>query len=838
MIWRVLTRTSLWLGLCAVPCFAQAQDDPVEESAAASDDAADAASDDDAADVSDDFDDDAAEFSDAMEEPLADVDADAMDEDSETMEQVDADAADDASDQDDPLAGADADTPDGAKPPAAGGAAANAAKKPAKPATPANPIVQALLDSKPTTPAELVRVIHTIVELGQADRALPLLKKLIDAQPDEATLAALAGEYGSAMFIELSQIEELNPDMLKFANSVLAAADKHSRDATRLAELIAQLQDPSKAVRQRSLLQLRGGRSSAVVALVGVLGDSKRKAEHAAVRAALVAMDREALRPLVCVLHNAEPDLAAQAANVLGRLDDPDVSVDLLASAIAVDANADLQASASRALERLVGEVPQRTDSAAKLYHQATVAYHQSQQAAAAREQRVDAWHWNAKEKLPALMSVSRQQAELQRAVELARDARSLLPDSARIRRLYHGLVLEAAVLAFGPGAKLPAGPGSAWAEVEALGEPGVEDLLSHTMASGQVSAATVCASILGEMGTSELLHAREPKPCLLVEATRHADRRLRFAAVEAILKLKPDRPFAGSSYVTEALGYLAASSGAPRALVAGLQTEEARRQAAFLMELGYDAEIAGSARELVRLARTSPDYELVLIETTLAAPASGELLQRLRCDGRTARLPLGLLASTEDLARAQSLARQDPLASAIIRPEDRGAMEFQIQRLLDRGGRRALSLPERMAQTEQALVWLTELSRQESPIFDIRRLEQSVHVALFVEGLNAHATQILGNLGTPTAQTALVDLASEPAQPIEARQAAVSALGASLVDHGTLLTTRQIDRQYERYNQSQEQNAESQRILGSILDLLEARAAAIQAEVDAVSPP
>ena len=53
----------------------------------------------------------------------------------------------------------------------------------------------------------------------------------------------------------------------------------------------------------------------------------------------------------------------------------------------------------------------------------------------------------------------------------------------------------------------------------------------------------------------------------------------------------------------------------------------------------------------------------------------------------------------------------------------------------------------------------------------------------------------------------------------------------ASVARFGTLLTTGEIRLQYHRYNESEQQDQETQTLLASILDTIEARAAADQAE-------
>jgi hypothetical protein len=80
-----------------------------------------------------------------------------------------------------------------------------------------------------------------------------------------------------------------------------------------------------------------------------------------------------------------------------------------------------------------------------------------------------------------------------------------------------------------------------------------------------------------------------------------------------------------------------------------------------------------------------------------------------------------------------------------------------------------------------------------------------------------------LGSLGTAESQRALADLASRGTAPLGDRVAALSAFRQSTEKYGILLTIPQIRLQYDRYNQSASQDAATQKILGLILDCIEA---------------
>jgi hypothetical protein len=93
----------------------------------------------------------------------------------------------------------------------------------------------------------------------------------------------------------------------------------------------------------------------------------------------------------------------------------------------------------------------------------------------------------------------------------------------------------------------------------------------------------------------------------------------------------------------------------------------------------------------------------------------------------------------------------------------------------------------------------------------------------LLAEGLSEPSIRVLAALGTAASQSALADYASASSLPIEARRRAAEALAGSLRQFGTQLTSREILRQYDRYNATSD-NADSEQVLGQILDNLEGR--------------
>jgi CheY-like chemotaxis protein len=488
----------------------------------------------------------------------------------------------------------------------------------------------------------------------------------------------------------------------------------------------------------------------------------------------------------------------------------------------------EVQLAAKQALLELIGRVPDIDEAADALERRARSLYDRRFERDDGDGPPVAVWRWDAGASRLVAEPAPPRVAALDLAARWAGDAIELKRHHHAARRIFLGALLEAEaiyVAAAQPDLSGAVEGRGAVDEVADRGAAVVEDLLEDSIASGHLVAAASAARILGKIGTVDLLYRKSPRPGVLVEAARHADRRLRFAALEAIVALRPSKPYPGSSFVPAALGFFASSTGAPRALVGHPRASEAEREAGLMAALGYETYVATFDREVLARATASPDLELALIDFKLAAPTSGQLLERIHADSRTARLPIGIVAASDELARAERLARLYPPAMVIIPTANEASLEFQLRHLLAEAGGAAVDAVERDRQAEQALGWLVELAQVSPGLYNLRRIEPAVLKALDRPEHSLKAATVLAALGTATSQKALVDLASQSLSPLEVRQAAAEAFIDSVIRYGTLLTTAELARQYERYNRSEAQERETQRLLGSVLDAIEARA-------------
>ncbi len=706
-------------------------------------------------------------------------------------------------------------------------------KSPAKPgksaagaesAVPQDPAVLAILESHPETSAELLRAIQILVDLDQANLAKPFVDELATRKLDLAAKAALANQFNSAILLKLAHNAELGQVLAPFVDDLFTSAESYRRDAKRLAAWARQLGDKDETVRAQAALSLLRAREAAVAPLVEILSDPTRAAERAAATNILVQLDEVAIAPLLGVLESSDAALKSRVVEVLGTLRAQQAVAFLLGPLLSPESGTELRAAAATALEKISGHAPTPGEALRLLEHAARRPLERSRldddPAAAPKE----VWHWNARRKQSMPISYDPTGASLATAAHLARDLYRLDTTHAGHRRLYLTALLQAAKFRAGLDKPLATGAGTAYAVAAHQGVDVVEDLLADAMAHGYLPAATAAAQILGDTGSAALLQRSGSTPSSLALAAQHADRRLRFAALEAILKFKPTEPFAGSSRVTDGLAYFASSYGVPRVLIAHGRSEEAQKLAGLAGQLGYEADIATNGRRAFELAVNSPDYEFALIHSAIERPPADELLAQLRRDRRTALLPVGFIAPLDDLERIQRFAEMSSRADAFLQPQNEPEMKLFSQRVLARAGRAHVSPAERRAQAIAALDGLIALSQGPQRVFDVRRQEPALAPLLYVPELSTRAAAVLGQLGTVKSQRSLLELADLSTQPLPTRQAAVTAFAHSVRQHGIALTREELLQQYDLYNANAGRDVDTNAVLSAILDTIEHR--------------
>jgi hypothetical protein len=689
-------------------------------------------------------------------------------------------------------------------------------------------VIRQFRESNPSTPDAIVQAARAVLQYGRPDEAKFYLARLLGLKPNEAVLGELESQFGPATFLKFAQEPQVQPEGKQVADLVLAAAEKLARDPARIAAAIKQLSDTDPRAQGFALATLREAGPAVVTPLLRALADAGRESEHKTIRAALVAMAPITEAPLLGALETPNDYLRPQVMAILGRMESRAAVKFLLRPAI-VATTPELEHKLARAaLERILGQTPTEYEAVKFLFDQANRLVTETPPYDTDADGRTVVWSWDAEQNTTVPHTLPAGDAAIALAARLAADLHVIAPHNGEVTRLWLLRNLEATQIR--TGLDRPLDPADAiFAAAKAVGPPVMSEVLEQALQANRVPAIIAAAQVLGALGDVQVLAAPALRESPLAQALLYPDARVRLQAAAAIVQLNPRESFPGASHVAETLGWLAATTGTNRVLIGHPNGEGAQTLVGFMNELGFDGDAAYTGRMLLEQAMTNPDFELVLISDAIDMPRAQELVQLLRKDYRTARLPIGIMARSEHLENLRDLFTADPLTLVVPRIFSSEVADRDVKLLLARSGRNQTSRDERLDMAVRALDLLATIAATPElfALYGVQRVEAKVLAAFGTPSISAQAAEVLALLGTAQSQTALVDFASQRASPIEARQAAAKAFAQAVQRRGIMLSTAQISAQYDRYNASEMADAATQAVLGSMLDAIEARAAA-----------
>ena len=705
-----------------------------------------------------------------------------------------------------------------------------------------NSAVAVVLEMPRQSPAEILSAVFTLIDLGEERVADEVLRPLLGQQIDEADRAKLVGQFGTARFMKLVRLDrptvdeaEKNPPFAgarKFAQDCLKAASDAARDPERIARLITQLNDANPANRNAARIDLKATGIDGAVACLEVLASidqhlagadatDEQKDHRARVMAVLVSMHPVVDDLLLAALADSRGVFGRDLAEMVGHL--------RLSSAVphlahlAACGSDEAAAGARHALARMGISTPTPEEARALAEREIDRLLSMPVDSRLAATNDADThiwWTWTASdENTPGRLTSHQYTATEVQTLAAARLARILIgcgTPSPRQQRLALSCLWQTAAAAE------QTLPPSVEELARDISTEELSTMLAESVRYDRMAAAIAAAELLGERGDRAAVASEHGRPSPLAQALGSADARLRYAALEAVMKISPRRSFAGRSQLPDALWDFAVGSGPAQAVVISPVVERAGTWAGQLRGLGYDAVQMRTGREGLQAVIDSPRLAMVIVDGEVNRPPAGEVLYQMRGITHAGRTPTALVCNTTRLMRFERLARDDRFLLATVRPTSEERLVEVAEQL------KALADPPladeavRTDRARQALEWLAELLDSGRGGEQLRRREQVAMRALYQPGLTEPALAVLTHLGTAGSQQTLADYASARALPIENRRAALAAFTASVKKFGMQLTSSQIDQQYHRYNSSESADGDTQKVLGDLLDVLE----------------
>lgn len=684
-------------------------------------------------------------------------------------------------------------------------------------------VVRSVRMSNPETADQILDAVETLLNVGAVADARFYLDRLIAKNLAPQQLFDLYQVRGPEFFYQLHATDELAPNGRELAKLVLATAKTYAMSPQRIDQLVRQLSDEKIDVRSSAFNQLKRIGPPAYAAMFEVFADASRETEFSGVRGAAGRLGDDATQVLIAAARSKNPRVATESIVALTRLRSTEAMEVVGYLYLSPKTPASVKELAADALQRNYGSV-----DAQQLYRDIQDHAKASLKVIETNfdsQATVLAWNFNdvsnkfQQKRIPTTLAAKRA------AAVKAEMLYEIDPDSAFNRQLFLLTQLEAA--------KRDAGPDQiieAKTLLKKFGNPSpaeLNDLLKQALRLKLMPAAIgICELIRQQADVASLLTGSRSQ---LIEAMLSGDRHLQFAAFEAVVAIDPQTAFPGSSHVMEMAAFLAKSEGTQKAMVGHLLGPSSQPYSSVVAATGLKVSSARNGREFYNQSITSPDFELFIVTQALAKPSARELIQLLRSDWRTAGTPIAFVANDAGpLENLEILARTDPLLRPLQLSFNSKIVASQIDEIRSLSSSWPVTAAHHLLHGQVAIGWMMKMidQRDTHGFYQIQRHQESVYRLLAVDSYTEKAFQMIAKMGTEKSQQALADFASQSGNPIEQRKLAAAGFSAAVKKFGTLLTTDQIQQQYDRYNASQSQPKEVQKLMADMLDAIEQRSA------------
>lgn len=284
----------------------------------------------------------------------------------------------------------------------------------------------------------------------------------------------------------------------------------------------------------------------------------------------------------------------------------------------------------------------------------------------------------------------------------------------------------------------LPDGPGSALEMARQRGWNATARAATGGLKSGPEMAVVAVLEGLGRIPPEA--GGNRQAQAVLWQALRHGHPRVRFAALESLLRTCPMQDQAGASRLVDHLAWFAASRGKSRVLVLGGPAAASRQLAGTLRDVGMEAEVVGSALTGLRRlhgAEQGPVADFVAIFASTAVDMGHQEFERqLAQDAWTSRLPVWWFEG-DQIVEPQAWEFRTTDASLGTFSADVEGVGRLVGLLTEQRGPYALTAAERSDQAARALMWLQHAAADKIPeVLTVVRRRPAV-----VEGLQGSGT-------------------------------------------------------------------------------------------------
>jgi len=301
----------------------------------------------------------------------------------------------------------------------------------------------------------------------------------------------------------------------------------------------------------------------------------------------------------------------------------------------------------------------------------------------------------------------------------------------------------------------------------------------------------------LGDRGE---LRAAKPSsfgtPQGVVRGLYYPDRRVQYAAVNALLKMPSTPAPANAGRMVDVLRRLILIDQPPAALVLGASVEKANEVFTSLKEAGFTPILSRSIQEGIEKARPQGNVELIVLHYGMSPRELPFALSQVRRDIDLGLTPILLIAPMDQVDAYQRIAKRYrnihvlsesmlPSAEEVSKLVDRLTTKIQLVKLTPE---------ERKRIAEVSVDVLRQMARNQIRGYDVQPALDNLTLSIGSPDLASAALETLGRLPGTTPQLRLADVVLDPSLE-KLRVPAAKELNRHVQHHGLLLPRAQVEK-------------------------------------------
>ena len=560
-----------------------------------------------------------------------------------------------------------------------------------------------------------------LVKQGKYQDAYVAFEKAMQLSPSSDLVRFMIQETGDLIIKDMMTNPELKQTALRILELGKGAFQRYIRSPEQIQAIVAQLEGSfDKKWEAINMLAAIGQR--AVPFLIDQLGD-KSDTKRTAMMMALEKIGNEAVLPVIEALQSKTLLVRQNAAIVLGVIRDDRAVPELKRVYEDEKESPEVRRLAADALKKITRSEPDKLKPASEYYYELAEKYYYSHpQVMINFYGEYIFWRWNKETDALALKEVPDFAFNELLAEECCYDGLRLDDKNDSLWSLLICVLLakyNEADLALQAAMKLSKSGGvseellnklradlSKFNENFTTGSIGgkvyLYKALKRSLSDGNSEVAVSCIKALASSAQAKDLPTTQKADASalgmpLIESLIHSDKRVRYAAAEALVKINPPEPFPNMEKVIPVINEALGESGIRVVLVIEPDPEVRSGLKNELAKLNCFVTEALTAEEGIKMAKRFPTEDLIILNNKLANEVvftlnllvrgekySETVFNSLKDDIRSKGIPLIITGSKDEIERAKSI-YQEKVDSYLVTPAESGILAEAINKVFQR---------------------------------------------------------------------------------------------------------------------------------------------------------